>query len=256
MFGKAVGHQAAVLGLRPAAPTIAIGHGLSYKSGEHPWRQNVRHRTALGLIILLAAICTGPQRAQAGLRLCNQGNFKFVVAVGYVDREKGWVAKGWEAIEGGECKDAIRTPLDNRYYYFHAAGRGPDQALVKYSGETPFCVQSTKFVLYQAAYGKSSQEECGKDGLRSEMFMKVDVKGSPDYTVNLGSPANPPAPGAGPAAAPVRPPSVATGGPVQQPVNQPPPSAAPPRANQPPPASSAAPAGGGNAACQRYPNLC
>jgi uncharacterized membrane protein len=227
----------------PAAPTIAIGRGLSYKSDEHPCRrQNVRHRTtALGLTILLATVCTGAQRAHAGLRFCNQGNFKFVVAVGYIDREKGWVAKGWHGIEGGECKDAIRAPLDNRYYYFHAAGRGPDQTLVKYNGETPFCVQSKKFELYQAQYGKSSQEECSKDGLRSEKFMKLDVKGSPDYTVNLGSPAA----GAAPAEAPARPPSVATGGPVQPP------------ANQPPPTSSAAPGSGASStACKRYPNLC
>ena len=222
---------------------IAIGGRLSYKSGEHPWwGRNVRHRTAFGLIILLTAISTGAQRAQAGLRFCNQGNFKFTVAVGYVDREKGWVAKGWAGLEGGQCKEAIKTPLDNRYYYFFAAGRGPDRALVKYSGETPFCVQSKKFVLYQAEYGKNSQEECSKDGSRSEMFMKIDVKGKPDYTINLGSPDNPPSPSAGPAEAPVRPPPVAT--------ERPP-------ANQPPPPSSAAPSGGGNgAACQRYPNLC
>jgi uncharacterized membrane protein len=204
---------------------------------------NVRHRTALALIILLTAICTGAQRVQAGLRFCNQGNFKFNVAVGYVDREKRWIAKGWAGLEPGECKDAIRAPLDNRYYYFYAAGRGPDQAQVKYSGETPFCVQSKKFVLYQADYGKSSQEECSKDGSRSEMFMKIDVKDKPDYTINLGSPDNPPSPSAGPAETPVRPPAVATER---------------PRANQPPTAPpSAAPSGGGNgAACQRFPNLC
>jgi uncharacterized membrane protein len=233
----------------------------------------VRHRTALGSIILLTAICTGVQRAQAGLRFCNQGNFKFSVAVGYVDREKGWVAKGWAGLEGGECKDAIRTPLDNRYYYFYAAGRGPDRTHVKYTGETPFCVQSTKFVLYQAEYGKSSPEECGKGGLRSEMFMKIDVQGKPDYTINLGSPDNPPNQGAGPTTASGGPPAAPAGGTAQPPANQPPPfasagpAAAPvrppavatganvqPRPNQPAP--SAAPGGGGSGACQRYPNLC
>lgn len=241
----------------------------------------MRRRTAFRLIILLAAMCCGMQRAEAGLKFCNLGSFKFVVAVGYVDREKGWVARGWVQLEAGDCKDAIKAPLDNRYYYFHAAGRAPDQSLVKYSGETPFCVQSQKFELYQASYGKSSKEECGKDGLRSEMFMKIDVNNKPDWTVNLGSPASgaaatgPAGPPPGPTGAPVQPPpnqplpgnagppmlpprptSVPNGGYAQQPVNPaPPPSPGP--AVAPPRPPSVAPGGGSTgAACQRYPNLC
>jgi uncharacterized membrane protein len=239
----------------------------------------VRQRTAFGLIILLAAMCCGMQQAEAGLKFCNLGNFKFVVATGYVDREKGWVARGWLQLEAGDCKDAIKAPLDNRYYYFHAAGRAPDQSLVKYSGETPFCVQSQKFELYQATYGKSSKEECGKDGLRSEMFMKIDVNNKPDWTVNLGTPANgaaagagaatggpvqpppnQPLPGnAGPPITPARPTPGPNGGYAQQPVNPtppaPPPSPGP--AVAPPRPPSVAPGGGSTgAACQRYPNLC
>jgi uncharacterized membrane protein len=246
----------------------------------------VRQWTAFGSIVLLAAMCCGTQQAEAALKFCNLGNFKFVVATGYVDREKGWVARGWLQLEAGDCKDAIKAPLDNRYYYFHAAGRAPDQSLVKYSGETPFCVQSQKFELYQATYGKSSKEECGKDGLRSEMFMKIDVNNKPDWTINLGSPANGAAAGAGPATPPAGLPPAATGGPVQPPPNQPLPGNAgpptlPPRPpsgpnggyaqqppNQPSPQNtgpavapprppSVAPGGGSTgAACQRYPNLC
>lgn len=209
------------------------------------------YRSVFGSIIVLTAICTGAQTAEAGLKFCNQGNFKFTVAFGYIDREKGWVAKGWAAIEGGECKNALTTPLDNRYYYFYAVGRGPDQSLVKYSGETAFCVQQTRFVLYQAEYGKSSPEECAKGGLRSEKFMKIDVKGSPDYTVNLGSPPQ----NAGPGAPPASPPATAAPYPPG-PSAAPPPSVATgqPQANQPP---APAPSGGASSpSCQRYPNLC
>ena len=231
----------------------------------------MKHRTALGLVVLLAAISTGAEPAQAGLKVCNQADFKLSVAVGYVDREKGWVGKGWLTLESGQCKDAIKARLDNRYYYFHARGRGPDGKVVKFGGETPFCIQSQKFLLYQAEYGKDTEEECSKAGLRSEMFQKVDVNKQPDYTINLGLPANPqgastgpatagpastaPA-GAGPASADPAPsaaqppPSVARRRSFQQPPNQPP-------QNQPAPSPSAAPSGEkGGAACQRYPNLC
>jgi uncharacterized membrane protein len=151
----------------------------------------VRHRTVFGLIILLSAIFTGAHQAQAGLRFCNQGTFKFRTAVGYVDRQKGWVAKGWLSVEPGECKDALGFRLDNRFYYYFAAGRD-DNSLVKYTGGNSFCIETRRFQIYQANYGKGTPEECAKDGLRSEKFRKIDVQGKPEFTVNLGGPDNPP----------------------------------------------------------------
>jgi len=244
----------------------------------------VRHRTALGLTTLLTAIFGSPHHAEAGLRFCNQGKFTLSVAVGYVDRQKGWVARGWQSLEPGECKDALSFALDNRYYYFHARGQG-ENSKVKYNGETAFCIETRKFRIYQADYGKSSPDECAKDGLRSEKFMKVDVKGKAEYTVNLGAldvlpsaGANPPAtPGQPPATEPppaaqksapaADPPAAAQG---QVPAAEPPTASAEqpapakrPRASQQapsssPPEPSAVPSDGGpNAkACQRYPNLC
>lgn len=230
----------------------------------------MRYRELLGLTVLLASVPAGAHQAQAGLRFCNQASFKFNVAVGYVDREKGWVGKGWTVIEGGQCKDAIRTPLNNRYYYFFAEGRAPDRDMVRYSGETPFCIQYAKFLLYQSQYGKNTQDECSKAGLMSQMFQKLDVSGKPDFTVNLRGPDGPsqgpsaapasrpytPPPSAGPAPQPSqmpRPPfnqpSAANVGPAPRPA--PPPVARPP-VNQAPAAPSATP----SAACQRYPNLC
>jgi uncharacterized membrane protein len=206
-------------------------------------------------MVLLVAISTGAQRAEAGLRFCNEANFKFNVAVGYIDREKGWVGEGWWVLEGGECKEAIKAQLSNRYYYFHAWGREPGQTVVKYNGETPFCIESKKFTLFQAAYGKDTQEECSKAGLRSEKFLKIDVNGKTDHTINLRGPDTPPGANAAPAPRPAQPPAVAGGGNVQPPPNQPPPNQ--PRPNQQPAAPSTAPGGGGSqTACQRFPNLC
>jgi uncharacterized membrane protein len=240
----------------------------------------VRQQKVFGLVILLTGILINAHQAEAGLRFCNQGTFKLTTAVGYVDRRKGWVAKGWLSLEPGECKDALRFRLDNRYYYYHAVGHD-EGAHVRYDGEHPFCIESRHFTVYQANYGKSTDEECAKDGLRSAKFLKIDVEGKPEFTVNLGGPDNPPpggkeAPNQPPAAAP--PPSV-----QQEPAGRQPPPAAMQQPPSEPPAVSTDPPppprrrhqnsqesppntppnqpavqGGGQdgAACKRYPNLC
>jgi uncharacterized membrane protein len=209
----------------------------SYKFiGIHGRRQDVTYRAALGLIVLLAAISTGAQRAQAGLRFCNNSPASIDVAIGYINRDRGWVSEGWWVIDGGECKNAIGAPLGNRYYYYYAKGRDGS----KFSGKTPFCIETKAFTLYQAQYGKNTEADCAQAGLQSVMFRALDVEGAKNHTVNLGSPA----PSAGPAPQVVPPPAPA-GGNMQPPPYQP---------QQPPPAATGG--GGGGAACQRYPNLC
>jgi uncharacterized membrane protein len=204
----------------------------------------VRHRTVFGLIILLTAIFSGAHQAQAGLRFCNQGTFKIHTAVGYVDQQKRWLARGWLSIEPGECKDALGFPLENRFYYYYARGRD-ENAHVEYTGESSFCIETRPFKTYQANYGKSTPDECAKDGLRSKKFKKVDVQGKPEFTVNLGGPDNPPTAGGDPAGEPGQPPTAAVEPrATQQPpavVRQPPPTAAqqpPPSAAEPPTASA------------------
>jgi len=236
----------------------------------------VRHRTAFGLTVLLTAMFAGPHQAEAGLRICNKGTFRYSVAVGFVDRQKGWVARGWSSLEAGECKDALGFKLDNRYYYFFARGHG-EHANEKYTGETAFCIESRKFRIYQADYGKSSPEECAKDGLRSEKFVKVDVKGLPEYTINLGvpeaaqvtpgqAPGTEPPPVTQKPAAAVEPPHPPTQRPApavaeptaaaeEQPARRP--RNPQPQANTPPaPPAAQTGAGPNGTACQRYPNLC
>ena len=169
----------------------------------------MRNRTVFGLTMLLAGLSGGAHEAQAGLRFCNQGNIRLSTAVGYVDRQKGWVAKGWIHIDPGECKDALRFKLDNRFYYYYANGRD-ENSRIKITGENSFCIESRKFTIYQSDYGKSTPEECVKDGLRSVKFKKVDVQGKPEFTVNMGGPENAPAAGADPTPAPPDQPPVAT----------------------------------------------
>jgi uncharacterized membrane protein len=192
----------------------------------------VKHRTVLGLIIVLTAISAGAPQAQAGLRYCNQGKVTLHAATGYTDRQKGWVARGWKKIEPGECVDALAFPLDNRFYYYFAAGRDGDEH-VKYTGEHAFCIESRGFRIYQGNYGKSTDEDCAKDGLRSEKFRKIDVQGKPEFTVNFGGPDNPPGVAADP-------PPTATAQPA--PAQQPAAAVQAPVVRQPPPATMQQPA--------------
>src|ERR1700678_3249610 len=164
-FGAHYGHR----------PRAVVQIGLKVSGGPFRWRLLVRQQKVFGLVILLTGILINAHQAEAGLRFCNQGTFKLTTAVGYVDRRKGWVAKGWLSLEPGECKDALRFRLDNRYYYYHAVGHD-EGAHVRYDGEHPFCIESRHFTVYQANYGKSTDEECAKDGLRSAKFLKIDVE--------------------------------------------------------------------------------
>jgi uncharacterized membrane protein len=155
----------------------------------------------------MTAISAGAPQAQAGLRFCNQSSLTFKAAVGYADEKKVWVARGWLTIQPGECKDALRYPLDNRFYYYYAHGRDDNQR-IKYTGAHPFCIEERKFTIPQANYGKATDEDCARDGLRSLGFKKIDVQGKPEFTINLGGADNPPNAPETPTQAAVPPPAV------------------------------------------------
>ena len=240
----------------------------------------MRHRATLGLAILLAAIAIGGQRAHAGFQVCNDANLQINVAIGYVDQQQKWIGQGWWPIDPGKCQEILNGDLTNRYYYFYATGNDGGKTR-RWSGEVPFCIQPEPFTLDQAQYGKNTEEDCAKAGLRFAKFRKVDVHGQKNHTHRLKlqeAPAsNQPVAGAGsdpspqrqpqfqppapqfqapaaqaqpPAPPPQRP--VAGGGNMQQrPYQQ-----APAQAPQPAPPQAAPGGGGGGAACQRYPNLC
>ena len=190
------------------------------------------NRAAMGLVVLGAAVSTGAQQAQAGLSVCNASSFRISVAVGYVDRQEGWVSEGWWIVDAGDCKAAISSPLSNRFYYVYAQGVAEHSA-TKFSGTAPFCIRFEKFKLYQAQYGKDTEDDCSRAGLRSAKFLKVDTNNLPNHTVKLSGDDNAP---------------VGSAGPVAQPA---------PAIQQRAPAPPAAPSGGGaSTACQRFPNLC
>jgi len=194
-------------------------------------------RAALGLVALIVAL-TG-QRAEAGFRVCNQSDLRMSVALGYIDRARGWVAQGWWVIDAAQCTDLVTNDLSNRYYYLYAESTA-DGGKTTWSGKVPFCIQKQKFLLFQAEYGKNTLADCAKAGLELANFDVVDVGQSKNHTLNFAG-------GGNVQAQPSQPPVTAAPQPPQAPVT------AAPRPAPPP----AAPSGGaGGTACQRYPNLC
>lgn len=203
----------------------------------------------MALIVILTAMAAGAQQAQAGLRFCNVSSFSVEIAVGYVDREQGWVSEGWWVIDAHDCKvpPPLHNALDNRFYYYYARGREGDHRKTTFTGATPFCVKHEPFKLYQAQYGKDHIADCAKAGLFSVPFSKIDTNNQPGFTLRLNGDDDinavaqqpPPviAPQPYPPAPPqvIQPPAVQQNGPVPMPAPQ---------------------GGGGGTACQRFPNLC
>jgi uncharacterized membrane protein len=192
-------------------------------------------RAVLGLTALMVAFSA--QRADAGFRVCNQSDVRISVALGYLDKPRGWVAEGWWVIDVGQCSTLYRADLDNRYYYVFAKSTA-DGGKTTWSGKIPYCIQPLeKFVLVQAQYGKRSQDDCAKAGLGAVNFDVVDTGKEKNHTLNLAGGATTQAP---PSPPPSYQPSPVTPGPAPQPA--------------PPPVAPGG--GGGGTACQRYPNLC
>ena len=71
----------------------------------------------------------------AELQFCNRTDGKTDTAFGYLDRQDGWVSRGWYTLEVGECKTMRSGMLSDRLHYgFAKDARGrtrearPDQS--------------------------------------------------------------------------------------------------------------------------------
>jgi len=147
----------------------------------------VRQRAVLWPAIALTAIAIQAQPAQAGFQVCNQFARHISVAIGFVDRERGWIAQGWANVEPGQCKSLHHADLDNRYYYLLIRARGGGV----WGGDVPFCIKHEKFLLVQAQYGKNTPDDCAKAGLQSAQFFKVDVGQEKEHTYTVTASNNP-----------------------------------------------------------------
>src|SRR6185503_12861747 len=150
-------------------------------------RTSVTQRTVLLTAMALTAIASQAQPAHAGFRVCNQFARHISVSIGFVDRERGWVAQGWANMDPGQCKVLHHADLDNRYFYLYVKAKGGGI----WTGDVPFCVKHEKFQLVQSQYGKNTPDDCAKAGLESVQFFKVDVGQEKDHTYTVTASSNP-----------------------------------------------------------------
>ena len=120
----------------------------------------------------------------AELQFCNRTDGKIDTAFGYLDRQDGWVSKGWYILEAGECK-TMRSGIlsDSLYYGFAKDAHGqiweapPDQ-----SGGW-FCFSSHAFTLKVRDYlDARGTLNCEKDNLREKQFLVIDTGAHTSYT--------------------------------------------------------------------------
>jgi len=120
----------------------------------------------------------------AELQFCNRTDGKIDAAFGYLDRQDGWVSKGWYILEAGECKTMRPGMLSERLYYgFAKDARGRTwEARTDQSGGW-FCFSSHAFTLkvrdYMDARGTLN---CEKDNMKEQQFLVIDAGARNSYT--------------------------------------------------------------------------
>lgn len=128
-----------------------------------------------GITALLLLAWTSP--AQADLKLCNNGQSRIGVAIGYEDKS-GWATEGWWNIPGQSCETILRGPPPSRYLYFYAIDydRGGE-----WTGASFMCVGDKSFRIRDT-------KDCEQRGHKRMGFMEVDTGGERDWTVRFGEP--------------------------------------------------------------------
>jgi uncharacterized membrane protein len=122
---------------------------------------------------------------KADFRVCNFSTSTTKVAFAYYEQQDGWTSRGWMTLPVGECKIALRGPLQTGTYYLY--GHSEDRRV--FGGKSAengavFCIQKPKFKLHSNDYTNGRTLNCEANGLRAERFMAVNVA-QPDFTYTL-----------------------------------------------------------------------
>jgi uncharacterized membrane protein len=177
---------------------------------------------SMSVIAILLATAT-PSRAD--LTFCNKTDATMSISLGYMDRQQGWMSRGWFTLEEGACRTVVPGNLEHSYYYYYYYAndtRGRSWSARREQQGGWFCISDEKHALPSRNYrDDNSNLHCEENGLKAKQFKILDIGNSSNFTLNLS---------AGP--------------------DQP---AAQPASKSPVPA----PQGGGTGtACQRFPNMC
>lgn len=117
----------------------------------------------LAAAITFLALALGCHPVHAGLFVCNNTSQPVDVAVGYLDADRDWVARGWFVIQSRECGPLLLGQLTRRYYYYYAKSLD-GRAVWNDKDGAHFCTSQDKF------HYTSNSDNC-----KGERFRKLDV---------------------------------------------------------------------------------
>ncbi len=127
---------------------------------------------------------TGPQ--PENFTLCNKSNEDLNVAIGYVDKDYGWMSAGWFIIGRNSCKNLLTGELNNQFYYIYAEGnKGSTWSALNDQDGGFFCIRPGKFTMHNNDYETNGLINCEADGVTTKQFRKVDTGNSPGYEFDL-----------------------------------------------------------------------
>lgn len=135
---------------------------------------------------LILGLVSFPPESWAGFRVCNRSDQTVHVAIGYYNKDYGWMSEGWWTVHSGDCDEIIEGNLHSRYYYVYADGddggvwdadKGQDGGF--------FCVSHAKFTLRNSDFLSGSNIDCEKGGQTTKQFYEVDTKEYVNFTHTL-----------------------------------------------------------------------
>jgi uncharacterized membrane protein len=86
----------------------------------------------------------------------------------------------------GQCRQIVKEPLTNRYYYLYATGSkgGVWQATGSQTGGH-FRIRTKRFVLRNRDYVRDGVLNCAAHHLLGRQFLLVDTGGAPNHVHDL-----------------------------------------------------------------------
>jgi uncharacterized membrane protein len=137
------------------------------------------------VVAFIASLLLWPVPGKADFHICNLTTSPAEIAFGYYEPEGGWSSRGWMKLQLGECKIALRGPLQYSTYYIYGHNEDGREFIGPSSQNGGFfCIQKPKFELHSNALTNGQGLACEASGLRAVRFLEVKVTDQ-DYTYTL-----------------------------------------------------------------------
>ena len=125
-------------------------------------------------------------QAVAGFDVCNKSARSVSVALGYHDKEHGWLSTGWWNIDPRKCESLLTGELNNTFYYVYAED-DHDGVWQAHKGQEGgyFCMKSGKFTFHNDDFETKGAIDCEGNGAKTKQFTAVNTKDHTDFEYNL-----------------------------------------------------------------------